>query len=85
MRKVNTEANLRSLMRELAHDLECGDSVEIKLDKLELLSMVPVYTIKNGLSMVDAREEGRGAIVVVENRFGEKCEDSEVSNNARKR
>ncbi len=78
MRKVGTEAKLRNLMRELARDLECGDSVEIKLDTLDLLSLVPVYSVKNGLSMIDAREEGCGAIVVIENRFGKKCEEREA-------
>jgi len=78
LRKVNTEAKLRNLMRELAQDLECGSNVEIKLDTLDLLSLVPVYSVRNGLSMIDAREEGRGAVVVIENRFGKKCEEREA-------
>jgi len=78
LQKASTKAKLRSLIRELARNLECGDSVEIKLDTLDLLSLVPVYSIRNGLSVIDAREEGRGAVVVIENRFGKKCKEREA-------
>ena len=78
MRRVSTEAKLRDLIRRLAQDLECGDDVKIKLDRLDLLSLVPTYSIKHGLSMIDAREEGRGVVVVIKNRFGKKCEEREA-------
>ena len=73
METVRSLSRLKVLMNELSRNLNCGESIRLKLSSPQLLTQLPQIAMSVNLSFIDAEEVKGGFIVTLENRFGEKC------------
>jgi len=73
METVRSLSKLKILMYELSRNLNCGESVSLKLSSPQLLTQLPQMAMSVNLSFIDAEEVKDGFIVTLENRFGRKC------------
>ncbi len=73
METVKSLTRLKVLMNELSKNLNCGESISLKLSSPQLLTQLPQMAMSVNLSFIDAEEVKDGFIVTLENRFGEKC------------
>jgi len=55
--------------------MDCGMKKQILLKNYSLVNFAAKSLIGEGLSLIDAYEESRGIVIIIENRFGKKCRE----------
>jgi len=72
---ASTRGELSKIIKELSYSMDCGMKEQILLKNYSLVNFAAKSLIGEGLSLIDAYEESRGIVIIIENRFGKKCRE----------
>lgn len=70
---ISSYGEVQKLMKELSLKLRCGERINIHLTRIELLTKAISEARVNGLSVINAYEDGDYVVVTIENRFSSYC------------
>lgn len=73
-KSVRSVEEAKELFAELGNTMECGEIVKVKIKNINEVQKYVELAIKSGLSLIDIEEVNKDYYLVIENRFGSRCE-----------